>query len=123
MKPTVFIVDDDEAVRDSLRMLIETHGWPVRDFASGTTLIESLPTAAKGCLVLDFHMPSGNGLDLLDQLRKHRITLPAILITGLGDARMARRAAKAGILAIIEKPFSDNALLDTVERALCGEAT
>jgi len=118
VEPAVFIVDDDEAVRDSLRLLLETHGRAVKAFASGAAILESPPEAAAGCLILDYHMPLGNGLDVLDQLRARQVTLPAILITGLSDARMAQRADKAGVLAVLQKPFPDHALLDAVECAL-----
>jgi len=117
VESTVFIVDDDEAVRDSLRVLLETHGCSVRAFASGAALLESPPVAVAGCLVLDYHMPQGNGLDLLDELRARQVMLPAILITGLGDPRIASRADEAGVLAVLQKPFPDHVLLDAVERA------
>src|SRR5690349_3294374 len=103
---TVFVVDDDEAVRDSLRLLLEADGRLVRDFAGGPELLAGLPDAPAGCLVLDYQMPVIDGLDLLDRLRARKVSLPVIFITGLCDARLRRRARGSGVQAILEKPFS-----------------
>ena len=115
---TVFVVDDDEAVRESLRLLLETHGHAVRDFASGQDLLTGVSEASSGCLVLDYHMPALDGLDLLHALRARNLTWPTILITGLCDERLRRRAEGAGVRVILEKPFSDETLLDAVAGAL-----
>ena len=118
---TVLIVDDDEAVRDSLRLLLEMSGREVQDFASGAALLAALPDGA-GCLVLDYHMPELNGLDLLEAVRARDMTVPAILITGLGDPRIRRRASEAGVIEVLDKPFNDRALLAAVGRALGEDA-
>jgi FixJ family two-component response regulator len=117
---TVLIVDDDEAVRDSLKLLLEMNGCEVQDFASGAELLAALPGDA-GCLVLDYHMPGLNGLDLLEAVRARDLTVPAILITGLGDPRIRRRAGEAGVIEVLDKPFDDTALLAAVDRALGAE--
>jgi two-component system, LuxR family, response regulator FixJ len=123
MEPTVFIVDDDEAVRDSLAFLLEMHGWPVRQFGSGGDLLDDLPLAPSGCFIVDYHMSAINGLDLLAALRKRNIALPAILISGLANSRMRQRAAEAGVLTLLEKPFADDALVAAVTRALADPAS
>jgi two-component system response regulator FixJ len=117
-QPTVYVVDDDEAVRDSVRLLLETDGRKVRPFAAAADLLRALPAAPLGCLVLDYQMPATNGLELLDDLRARNVTLPAILITGQCDPRIRRRAGQAGVAKFLEKPFTDGALLTAVEEAM-----
>ena len=117
-EPVVFVVDDDEAVRDSLRMLLESDGLAVEVFASGTEFLEANLSRRDGCVVLDVRLPDMNGLDLQHKLASLRIALPVILITGHGDIPMAVAAMKAGAVDFIEKPFPDGVLLDSVRRAL-----
>jgi two-component system response regulator FixJ len=115
---TIYIVDDDEGVRESLGLLLTVSGCAVRAYESGEAILSAPPATASGCLILDYHMPAGNGLDLLDQLRALEITLPAILITGRPDARIVQRADDAGVLATLAKPFTERELLDAVDSAL-----
>jgi len=116
--PTIYVIDDDAAVRDSLRILLETHDRQVRDFASPGSLLDEADHMPEGCLVLDYHMPPTTGLDLLAELRRRGVGLPAILITGRCDGKLKHRAAAAGVVGILEKPFADEKLLAMLTRAL-----
>jgi len=117
-QPTVFVVDDDQASRDSLRWLIESVGLRVETFASARELLDNYNPDRSGCMVLDVRMPGMSGLDLFDRLAARRIAPPTIIITGHGDVPMAVRALKAGVIDFIEKPFNDQVLLDCIQRAL-----
>ncbi len=123
--PVVIIVDDDEAVRDSLSFLLDVAGYRTRAFASGTALLEALPPLAAadaGCLLLDVRMPEIDGVTTLERLRAAGFQLPAIIMTGHADVPLAVRAMKAGARDFIEKPFSDGAILAAVAQALEAEA-
>ncbi len=114
---TVHIVDDDEAVRDSLRFLLAPEGWDVRTYASAMSLISAeLPPA--GCILTDFHMPEIDGLQLQARLTAQGVRLPVIVMTGHGDVPAAVRAMKAGAMDFLEKPFQNTQLLDAITRAL-----
>lgn len=115
---TVFVVDDDAAVRDSLQWLLESVELSVSAFGSATELIANVTPECRGCLVVDLRLPGMSGLDLMDLLKKADVNLPAIMITGHGDVAAAVRAMKAGALDFIEKPFNDEVLLDRVRAAL-----
>jgi two-component system response regulator FixJ len=121
MPPTIYVVDDDAAVRDSLRLLLETHDRQVRDFASPGLLLQAARDMPAGCLVLDYQMPTMTGLDLLAELRRRGIDMPAILITGRCDGTLKHRAAAAGVVGVLEKPFPDGTLLAMLSQALGGE--
>jgi two-component system, LuxR family, response regulator FixJ len=114
----VFIVDDDDAVRDSLRIYLESRGLEVRDFASPGALLAACGAPRDGCLVLDFQLPSMDGLALLKLLRDRAIDLPAVLVTAQTDPQIRARARKAGIAAFLEKPFDGPALLAVVQEAM-----
>lgn len=118
VKSTVFIVADDEAVRDSLKMLLESYERMVRGFASPADFLGSGKFREPGCLVLDHDTPGMSGLDLLADLQRRGISPPTILMTGWFNARLRQRAAAAGVLAVLEKPFSGCVLLDLVALAL-----
>lgn len=115
---TVYIVDDDAAVRDSLQWLLESVELSVAAFGSANALLAQVTPHSRGCLVVDLRLPGMSGLDLMDELKKSGVNLPAIMITGHGDVAAAVRAMKAGALDFIEKPFRDEALLDRVRAAL-----
>jgi len=117
-EPVVFIVDDDEEVRKSLGKLIETVGFNVRTFASGQEFLESSDFSSPGCLVLDVRMPGMSGLKLQNKLAEHRSQLPIIFITGHGDVSTATEAFKSGAVDFIEKPFSEQKLLDSINKAI-----
>jgi len=120
-KSTVFVVDDDQAMRNSLKWLIESVGVPVESFASADEFLAAYQPGHSGCLVLDVRMPGMSGLDLQEYLVEHNIQIPAVIITGHGDVPMAVRAMKSGAIDFIEKPFNDEVLLDAIRRAIAYE--
>jgi FixJ family two-component response regulator len=115
-EPTVFIVDDDQAVARSLRWLIESVRLKVETFASAQAFLDGYDAAKPGCLVLDVRMPGMSGIELQERLTAQRIRVPIIFITGHGDVQMAVRAVQAGAFDFIEKPFNDQDLLDRMQR-------
>jgi two-component system, LuxR family, response regulator FixJ len=115
---TVFVVDDDEAVRASLKLLLETSGYQVATFSSGVTFIEKVPAGARGCVLVDVRMPEMGGFEVQQELKRRGIVLTVIVMTGHGDVPLAVRAMKAGAMDFIEKPFSDELICATIERAL-----
>ena len=119
--PIVWIVDDDEAMRSSLKWLIESVGMRVESHDSANAFLQSHYPGRFGCLLLDVRMPGMSGLELLDYLREQQMLPPTIIITGHGDVPMAVRAMKFGALDFIEKPFNDEVLLDAIRRALVAE--
>ncbi len=120
--PTIFIVDDDEAVRDSLSMLIESAGMKSQTFGSCREFLAKQALPRYTCLLLDVHMPEMSGLQLLDEMAKRGIRLPVIVMTGQADVPLAVRAMKAGAVDFIEKPFTDELMLDSIQRALKAPA-
>ena len=118
VKPTVFVVDDDAAVRDSLRMLLKSVGLPVEVFESGQEFLDADRDDRPGCLVLDIRMPGMSGLELHETLSRDGIAIPLLFITGHGDVPMAVEAMQAGAVDFIQKPFRDQDLIDRINRAL-----
>ncbi len=116
--PTVFVVDDDPAMRDSLRWLLESVGLAVVTYPTAAEFLGARNPDAAGCLVLDVRMPGMSGLDLQAELVRRGDEIPTIVITGHAEVPMAVRAVKAGALDFIEKPFSDQLLLDRVRQAI-----
>jgi FixJ family two-component response regulator len=121
-QPTVFIVDDDPAIRKSLQLLIELVGLRVCTFSSATSFLESYQSGDTGCLILDIRMPGMNGLDLQQALNRRCFDLPIIVLTGYADVPSAIRALKSGAVDFLEKPVEDDVLLDHVRRALAVDA-
>ncbi len=115
---TVFVVDDDQAVRDSLQWLIQSVGLRVETFSDALTFLDQADPSRPGCVVLDVRLPGISGLEVQEQLAERGLDWPIIVITGHGDVPMAVRAMKSGALDFIEKPFSDQVLLDQVQRAI-----
>jgi two-component system response regulator FixJ len=113
----VHIVDDDEAVRQSLAFLLSTAGIPVRLYDSAVAFVAALPGMQGGCLITDVRMPGMTGLELLAELDASSVNLPAIVITGHGDIPLAVEAMKAGAVDFIEKPFEEEAILRAVRLA------
>jgi len=116
--PTVYIVDDDPAVRDSLQWLVESVNLPVKVFSTGLEFLDSEAPESAGCLVLDIRMPGMSGIDVFEELKSRNATLPVIFLTGHGDVHLAVRAMKAGAFDFVEKPFNDQILLDLVQKAI-----
>ena len=114
----VHIVDDDEAVRQSLAFLLGSAGLTVRLYDSASAFLAGLSAVKNGCLVTDVRMPDMTGIELLQQLRSKACKLPAIIITGHGDVPLAVEAMKAGAVDFIEKPFDEAAILNAVQSAL-----
>ncbi|MGZ8416324.1 MAG: response regulator FixJ [Methyloceanibacter sp.] len=114
----VHIVDDDEAVRQSLAFLLGSAGLTVRLYDSASAFLAGLSGVKNGCLVTDVRMPGMTGIELLQQLRSRACHLPAIVITGHGDVPLAVEAMKAGAVDFIEKPFDQEAILHAVQAAL-----
>lgn len=120
-EPTVFVVDDDPAMRNSLRWLIESTGLPVKTAASAAEFLRSYEDVP-GCLVLDVRMPGMSGLELQAELAARRVSLPILVITAYAEIPLVVRAMKAGAFDFIEKPFSDQMLLDRIRKAIDADA-
>jgi len=116
--PTVFVVDDDQAMRTSLQWLIESTGMQVKTFESADAFLSNFYPERAGCLLLDVRMPGMSGLELQSYLAREGYQLPVIIITGHGDVGMAVKAMRAGAMDFIEKPFHDEDLLRSIQRAL-----
>ena len=119
----VYVVDDDEAVRDSLSLLLESNGYAVKSFVSAPEFLETAGSLPAGCLVVDIRMPEMDGLELQQQLIERCLGFPLIVITGHGDVPLAVRAMKAGAIDFIEKPFALEAILDSLAAAFARLAT
>ncbi len=115
---TIFVVDDDEAVRDSLRILLSAAGYAAELYPSARAFLERNGDASRGCLLADVRMPDMDGLELQEELLKRKTGLPVIIMTGHGDVPLAVRAMKAGAVDFLEKPFDRAQLLACVEKAL-----
>ncbi|ANN78326.1 response regulator transcription factor [Bordetella flabilis] len=115
---TVFIVDDDEAVRDSLRWLLEANGYRVRAYASAESFLEDYDPNQVGVLIADVRMPGMTGLELQEQLIARKAPLPIVFITGHGDVPMAVTTMKKGAIDFLEKPFNESDLREIVARML-----
>lgn len=117
-QPTIFVVDDDEAMRDSIHWLLESVSLSARMFSSANDFLSAGDLCQPGCILLDVRMPGMSGMELLEQLKDHGILQPVIIITGHGDVPMAVRALKHGAFDFIQKPFNGQELLDRVNAAL-----
>jgi FixJ family two-component response regulator len=117
-EPTVFVVDDDAAVRDSMRWLMDSVRLRVVGYDSGEAFLEAITPDQPGCVVLDLRMPGLGGMEVHQRLQDRGIELPVIVVSGHGDVPMAVRALKSGVADFIEKPFSDQELLDCVQQAM-----
>ena len=117
----IYIVDDDEALRDSLVWLLESNGYAVASYESAESFLGFYDATLTGCIVLDVRMPGMSGLELFEELKRRRSTLPVIFITGHGDVPMAVSAVKKGAVDFIEKPFGDRDMLALIEQCLAAE--
>jgi FixJ family two-component response regulator len=115
---TVYVVDNDDAVREALGALLRSVGLTCRTFASSEEFLALADRSMRGCLLLDVRMPGMSGLELQRALQDHGVALPVIIITGHGDVPMAVRAMKSGASDFIEKPFNEQYLLDRIQASL-----
>lgn len=118
LQPMVFVVDDDEAMRDSIACLLESVHLPSRMFGDARAFLEFCDPQQQGCVLLDIRMPGMSGMELLENLKANGVTLPIIIITGHGDVPLAVRALKLGAFDFVQKPFNADDLLDRVYAAL-----
>ncbi len=119
---TVFVVDDDEGIREGLGLLLETVGQPYESYSSAIEFLDAYDASKGGCLVLDIRMPQMSGLELQEKLNEQGSLLPIIFITGHGDIQMAVEAMRRGALDFIRKPFREQDLLDRINEALAFDA-
>jgi two-component system response regulator FixJ len=120
MLPTrhIYIVDDDDAVRHSLAVLLEAHGFAVSGFGLAREFLNAAAALPHGCVIADIRMPEMDGLELQQRMSEQSLAFPVIVVTGHGDVPLAVRAMKAGAIDFIQKPFAPQALLDSIEAAL-----
>ncbi len=112
----IFVVDDDEAVRNSLAALLSSEGYEAQTFASAKAFLDCYVPSANCCLIADIRMPDMDGLELQEELNRRQVKLPIIMVTGHGDVPLAVRAMKAGAIDFLEKPYDEAVLLATVSR-------
>jgi two-component system response regulator FixJ len=117
-EPTVYVIDDDDAVRESLEFLLKTAGIAACGFESAKAFLEVLPRINSGCIITDVRVPEITGIDLLRRVKESGFDIPVIVITGHGDISLAVEAMKIGAVDFVEKPFDDDLLLASVRTAL-----
>ncbi len=117
-KAVVHVIDDDEAIRQSLAFLLQTAKIEVKTYPSAAAFLDALPDTASSCVITDVRMPGLSGVDLLRRLKELKIGVPVIVITGHGDVPLAVEAMKVGAMDFLEKPFDDEVLLASVRSAL-----
>jgi len=115
---TIFVIDDDDMVRDYVRLLLELEGLTVEAYACSEAFLAAYRLGRYGCLVIDLHLPGMSGIELLERMAADQHRLPAIMITGRGDVKTAVQAMKVGAVDLIEKPFSPKELFASIDRAL-----
>ena len=120
--PIIYVIDDDDAVRQSLEFLLKTAGIAVRGFESAKAFLEIMPQISSGCIITDVRMPEITGIELLQRVKAVNPDLPVIVITGHGDISLAVEAMKIGAVDFLEKPFDDDLLLAAVRAALIRDA-
>src|SRR5579864_1531847 len=115
---TIYVVDDDDAVRDSVKILLEVNGLTVEDYASTADFARGFRHPGRGCLLLDQHLPATTGLDFLKSDAGRELGIPVILITGRGDPALEQQAREAGVAGYLQKPISAGVLLAAVGEAI-----
>lgn len=118
MSPTIEIIDDDAAMRNSLAQLLARHGFATRTFASARNFLEASASSEVGCAIVDLKLPGMSGMDLLRAMRKRGMNVPVVVITGHGDITSAVDAMKSGAVDFLEKPFSGKKLVSAIQVAL-----
>jgi two-component system, LuxR family, response regulator FixJ len=117
-KLTVYVVDDDQGVLGSLRFLLETDGFDVKTFRSGSALLDALTSNRPDCFVIDYKMPNMNGIDLTNILRNRDVSTPVILVTGHPDENIPGKAAVAGVHHVLLKPHLEESLVARIREAI-----
>ena len=113
----VYIVDDDPAVRDSLKVLLESHGLSVREFDGAPAFLSGHKSGTGACLILDLHLPVVSGLALMRIMKDREMDLPVIVITGNGDDYVMSRALQEGAIDFLDKPIGEHALMEAISKA------
>ena len=121
-EPVVYVIDDDDAVRQSLEFLLRTAGFTVRSFETAKAFLEIMPQLHSGCIITDVRMPGISGIDLLRRVKELGVDIPVIMITGHGDISLAVEAMKIGATDFLEKPFDDDQLLAALRSTLSRDA-
>jgi two-component system response regulator FixJ len=121
-EPVIYVIDDDEAVRQSLDFLLRTAGFTVRTFESAKAFLEIMPQLRSGCIITDVRMPNISGIDLMRRVKELGVDIPVIMITGHGDISLAVEAMKIGAADFLEKPFDDDQLLAALRSTLSRDA-
>ena len=121
-EPAIYVIDDDDAVRQSLEFLLKTAGYAVTGFESAKAFLKIMPELRSGCILTDVRMPEITGIDLLRHVKERGIDIPVIVITGHGDISLAVDAMKLGAVDFLEKPFDDDQLLAALKSALNQDA-
>jgi len=116
-EPAVFVVDDDEPVRDSTCALLESHGLPVKSYRSASDFLGAAALRHGDCLILDNHMPDMTGVELVEVLRARSVRIPVIMFTGRADSTMRQRAIRAGVLIVLDKPVNEDLLIQAISIA------
>lgn len=119
---TIFVIDDDPAMRDSLAFLLDVNGFAVTTYETATDFLDQFKSSEVDCIVSDIRMPGMSGLELIRKLKADAVACPVILMTGHGDVALAVEAMKAGAVDFIEKPFEDEALLRAIGEALQAQS-
>jgi two-component system response regulator FixJ len=121
-EPIIYVIDDDDAVRQSLEFLLRTAGFTVRSFESAKAFLEIMPQLRSCCIITDVRMPDISGIDLLRRVKKLDVDIPVIMITGHGDISLAVEAMKIGAADFLEKPFDDDQLLGALRSTISRDA-
>jgi two-component system response regulator FixJ len=119
----VHIVDDDEAVRDSLQVLLDAKGYTAKSYVSAEAFLAAQVASQTGCAIVDVRMPGMDGITLLNELRRRGHSMPVIVVTGHGDIPLAVQAMKAGAVDFVEKPYANETITEAVRRALAAATT
>ena len=122
VEPSVFVVDDDRAIREALQSLVSTVGLNTESYASFPKFLDAYNDDRPGCLVLDVRIPGIGGLEAMEVLKAQGMAIPVIIITAYGDVSTAVRAMKAGAVDFFEKPFNNQEILDTIQRSIFDHA-
>jgi FixJ family two-component response regulator len=117
-KPTVFLVDDDNAVRDALELLLDSVGLSTVSYPSAAAFLDEFDQNCRGCLVLDIRMPGMSGMELQAALAEKSVNIPIIFLTGHGNVSMSAKAFRTGAIDFLEKPFDENVLLERIQEAI-----